>query len=253
MIKKMNSRFTLIELLVVIAIIAILAAMLMPALQQARDRAKTSSCQNNLKTYGYALAFYGDCFDGYLLPQVTVNASGNDQAYFRENQWLHVNVGACSRDTWTNGKTFNGCPSRSKDPAGGQDNWGDYIPKSPDFRGMSYGHATRCLGTWKHPENKNLRSRRASAYKKPSAYFAFFDSESYQVQAPDHIGVKYTRAGEKQKDYLSFRHNNSMNVCFVDGHVGSFIYNASYLQTSNNEMLWRLHPKHDTNPVTESY
>ena len=62
----MKKSFTLIELLVVIAIIAILAAILMPALQQARERARTTSCINNLKTIGMAIQFYGDFSNGFL-------------------------------------------------------------------------------------------------------------------------------------------------------------------------------------------
>ena len=73
--------FTLIELLIVISIIAILAAMLMPALSRARSAARKTVCMNQMKQLGTTVVLYCDDYDGYLPRQGTA-AAGDVRRWF---------------------------------------------------------------------------------------------------------------------------------------------------------------------------
>lgn len=84
--------FTLIELLVVIAIIAILAAILLPALQNARDRAKTTNCSSNQKQVGQIFSLYTNDFGSYFVNNDTTSVNRGSLKDMHSRGWAWGNL-----------------------------------------------------------------------------------------------------------------------------------------------------------------
>ena len=105
----MKKQFTLIELLVVIAIIAILAGMLLPALNSARDRARATKCTGNMKTCNQAILIYASDYNDHYPLSILDAAPQNNYGWLK-----YLNVGNYLDKSMTNYKSktkIHCCPS----------------------------------------------------------------------------------------------------------------------------------------------
>ena len=209
-----KSRFTLIELLVVIAIIAILAGMLLPALQQTKILANASACTNNLKQLGHVCNLYQNDYQGYYPEPKPV---GSDDKVLNWNKYeAPLRIGYFSgvpKKTWDAGHSVNGCPVRSDKPQN-------------DYQSYRYYSFSICETTW--CDRKEAYSITASHIRRPSQLIWLAEN------APDTTYTLFTTANYKTR--LGYQHPRlTSNFLFADSHVGNMSSSEMDLKYLTNE------------------
>jgi prepilin-type N-terminal cleavage/methylation domain-containing protein/prepilin-type processing-associated H-X9-DG protein len=198
-----SSSFTLIELLVVIAIIAILASMLLPALNQAREKAKSISCTSNLKQLSMCIPFYANDFDEW---NPTIVAWSKSNATFEKVWWFQneILMGYLGWNPGT-GDILDPLPKLAV----------RFCPATVDaynFGGAAGYEDYRMLSLMANPflGYANLGKRtKVSQFPQASKTFMFGDGKT-----------KYAFV-DRPTRFDSIRHGNSFNLSYYDGHVGS--------------------------------
>ena len=245
-VKHCWKNFTLIELLIVIAIIAVLASMLLPALTQAREKARQTGCNSNLKQIGTALASYSDDYKGftvlhsdnanYILPRPRFQASGWGRPSWQWQLAPYLNL---SDDViFSVSRNYNHafrCPSVQLDP-----NVGNKVVGNPGYNGEYCGvpgnawggTSTFCYvlnlpgyGTIENTGGDGV-PRLLSSFRKPSALFAVLEGGQGGAVQTSHIDSSdgldtwpQIYAGVQR---LRYPHRGlSSNQLYADGHTGS--------------------------------
>ena len=212
----MKRKFTLIELLVVIAIIAILAAILLPALNSARERGRAASCVSNLKQIASAAAMYVDNFDGYTIPYRLAPETGTTNMSYA--YYLYKAYGIDPM-TFMCPKKEEGLPAKNMAV-----NWSTGY--GTNFYTISGSYVTTKGDTSvssKDPDMRALVPAKTSAIGTFSQTIHFADCINYGSK-PNQLGstdgmYSYSRYANQSGGDIYGEHSNTANIAWCDASV----------------------------------